>query len=268
MDHQMRTGEEEKMQTCVITKMYTTARGTRGVCYTLGGTRGATFIPAHLEGMDEVRAWLADSLGVPVKPAHLLFARLTPGWLARLAGATHPSSQARMLALGREHVGGLTLTNGSLVANVTSQSGGGHYEVTFDLARETARCSCPHATHNPEAVCKHVGALARLLLAHPDVVGGTYEGLSHVPTAPTLTRGLSVGWAYVTDVRDGALRLEGTSGSRWVGISELVLCDVAEHDGRPGAWVGVLPGHPLEQVGLGSTAPSSTAAPDHARRAA
>jgi hypothetical protein len=218
--------------------------------------------------MDEVRAWLADSLGVPVKPAHLLFARLEPGWLARLAGATHLSSQARMLALGREHVGGLTLRQGRLVAQVASQSGEGAYEVTFDLARQTTRCTCPHATHNPEAVCKHVGALARLLLAHPDVVGGTYQGLSHVPTAPTLTRGLSVGWVYVTDVRDGAVCLEGADGSRWVGISELVLCDVAEHDGRPGAWVGVLPGHPLEQVGPGSTAPSRTAGPGHARRAA
>jgi hypothetical protein len=39
-----------------------------------------------------------------------------------------------------------------------------------------------------------------------------------------------------------------------VGISELVLCDVAEHDGRPGAWISVLPGHPLKRIGLYSQA--------------
>ena len=55
--------------------------------------------------------------------------------------------------------------------------------------------------------------------------------------------------------RRGAVRLEGREGARWVAVGELLLCEVQEHDSGLGAWVGVRPGHALEQIGLLESAP-------------
>ncbi len=94
------------MKVCVITKMYVTARGGRGVCYTIGGKKAATFMPADLEGMDQVRAWLSESLGVPVKPAHEAPRDLRG---ARLPGASEPLARRWLQAMvyeraAREHL--------------------------------------------------------------------------------------------------------------------------------------------------------------------
>ena len=38
-------------------------------------------------------------------------------------------------------------------------------------------------------------------------------------------------------------------------VTELLVCDFGEYDGRMGAWVGVRPGHALERIGLYARAP-------------
>lgn len=234
------------MLTVTILRLYMTPRGALGVCYRIDGQAAASFVPAHVNDMRALRAWLSNSLNAQVNPPSRHLKDVDPVLLQQATNRTHTSSQAKMLELDHTRFEGVKVvgTSGVIASTPSSGESDERWQVSISLARHQTTCTCHFARYNPKSTCKHVGALARLVLKQADIH-------SKAPLPSNWTRELDPklrsGWLECTGQRMGFVRLEGTHTSAWVAHSDVMWLDERQ-DHR---WVHVagLAQRRLEQLG-------------------
>lgn len=232
--------------TISLTRLYTTATGRLGVCYAYAdGRKGATLLPARLDHKQSIKRHLEMTLSVTVAGPNRTLQRFYRSELARLAAAINPSSQVRMLAMGRASITKLSTPDPHTIqARVKSQAGQKSYIVTLtkptSKGEVSARCTCEAHRRSRHVTCKHIGALCLTLMMRLDL-GSEREGGTHGLICVTEAGyGLTTGLYRHTHTRGGCVRLVGADDeARWVSAASILITQAIPSYGDEDAFLEV-----------------------------